>query len=207
MKLFRNQRNGDRFTSMLAAQGAKTVEALSFLESVLDDVGPAALERLRAIAAESLELRNVVTDELHKTFITPIDREDIVNLSRHYHDMVAYALTTLEELALFEVRPDAHIRRMVGLMREQAAELELAIQRLAANPRVAGEHAHNVQQKEREVERIYRQAIKELLAGASDPAGLPALLYRREVYRHLSNMSDRALAAANLFGMVVMKLA
>lgn len=206
MSLFR-ERNGDRFTTMLARQGAKAVEAMGYLEIALDDIGPASLERLRAIAAESHELRSVVTDELHKTFITPLDREDIFSLSRCYHDMVAYALTTLEELALFGVGADHHIRQMVAIMGEQAKELELAIERLAGNPRVAGDHARTVQGKEREVERIYRAAVKELLAGASDPAGLPALLYRREVYRHISNMSDRALDAANLFGMVVMKLA
>ncbi len=72
---------------------------------------------------------------------------------------------------------------------------------------LAGDHAHAVLEKEREVERVYRLAVKELLAGACDPKAVTAVLYRREVYRHLSNMSDQALAAANLFGMVVMKLA
>lgn len=208
MRLFgRRERPGDRFTSMLAEQGGKAVEAIRALEAALDDAGPGAIERLRAIAMESLELRRVLTDELHKTFITPLDREDIFSLSRCYHDIVAYALTTLEEMALFGVSADAHIRRMLGLMREQALELELAIRRLAGNPRVAGDHARAVQEKEREVERVYREAVKELLAGASNSPGLPALLYRREVYRHISNMSDRALDAANLFGIIVMKLA
>ena len=57
------------------------------------------------------------------------------------------------------------------------------------------------------MEREYRTAIKELFAGATDAAALPAIFYRREVYRHISNMSDRADSAANVFGMVVMKLA
>ena len=33
------------------------------------------------------------------------------------------------------------------------------------------------------------------------------LLIRREVYRHISNMSDKGDTAADVFGMVVMKLA
>jgi uncharacterized protein Yka (UPF0111/DUF47 family) len=207
MRLFRAERNGERFTSMLAAQAAKALEAIRFLEQALDDPGPAAIVRLEEIAAQSLEVRRVLIDELHKTFITPLDREDIFSLSRCYHDIVNYAVTTLQEMALFGVAADPHIRRMIGLMREQAQELALAIERLASNPRVAGDHANAVQDKEREVERVYRAAVKALLAGASDPAALPGVLYRREVYRHISNMSDRALDAANLFGMVVMKLA
>jgi uncharacterized protein Yka (UPF0111/DUF47 family) len=207
MRLFGAERNAERFTAMLAAQAAKAVEALRSLEEALDEPGRAGIARLEEIAGQSMELRRVLTDELHKTFITPLDREDIFSLSRCYHDIVSYAVTTLEEMALFGVAPDPHVRRMVGLMREQAMELELAVGRLAANPRVAGDHANRVQEKEREVERVYRAAIKDLLAGATDPATLPGVLYRREVYRHLSNMSDRALDAANLFGMVVMKLA
>jgi uncharacterized protein Yka (UPF0111/DUF47 family) len=34
-----------------------------------------------------------------------------------------------------------------------------------------------------------------------------AMLRRREVYRHISNMADRANDAADVIGMVVMKLA
>jgi uncharacterized protein Yka (UPF0111/DUF47 family) len=96
---------------------------------------------------------------------------------------------------------------MVAMVREETEELELAVQRLAKNPRIAGDHANAVHAKEAEVERVYRKAIHELFALASDARNLPAVLYRREVYRHLSNMSDRADAAANVFGMIVMKLA
>jgi len=207
MSLFRPERNGERFTAMLTSQARKAVEAIGLLEQALDDPGPATLARLKEAAGRSLEVRRVLIDELHKTFITPLDREDIFSLSRCYHDIVNYAVTTLEEMALFGVAADPHIRRMIALMRDQAQELALAIERLASNPRVAGDHANAVQEKEREVERVYRAAVKALFAGASDPAALPGVLYRREVYRHMSNMSDRALDAANLFGIVVMKLA
>ena len=80
-------------------------------------------------------------------------------------------------------------------------------ERLMKNPRVASDHANAVHERERTVERIYRAAIRDLFATASDAASLPAILYRREVYRHISNMSDRAVSAANVLGMVVMKLA
>ena len=49
--------------------------------------------------------------------------------------------------------------------------------------------------------------VKELFANADQTSSLSALCYRREVYRHISNMSDRADAAAHVLGMVVMKLA
>ncbi len=201
------RKEGNRFFAMLVEQAARTHEAVRVLEAALDRVDDVAVERLRVLASVSAELRQVLIDELHKTFITPLDREDLFNLAHGYDDMVKYALATLEEMNMLAVGADAPIRRMVALVREEVEALELAAQRLAKNPRVAGGHANEVHVKEAEVERIYRAAIRELFAHASDVAALPAMFYRREVYRHISNMSDRADAAANVLGMVVMKLA
>lgn len=197
---------GSVFVPMLISQAQNTVEAIRFLEGALDD-GEAAVESLHGLVDRSRELRRVLIDELHKTFVTPLDREDIYNLSYSHERMGTYALTTLEEMHLLKVAADGPIRGMVHLVREQAEQLELAMQRLMKNPRVASDHAGAVHERERAVERIYRGAIRDLFATASDAASLPAILYRREVYRHISNMSDRAVSAANVLGMVVMKLA
>ena len=197
----------NKFIGMLVAQAAKSVEGVRYLERMPGQVDAGAIETLRKLAGDASELRQVLIDELHKTFITPLDREDIFNLSHCYEDMVTYALTTLEEMGILRVDTDDYIRRMVELVRQEAQQLELAIQRLAKNPRVAGDHAHDVHQMEREVEHLYRAAIKDLFARASEPELLPGIFYRREVYRHISNMSDRADSAANVLGMVVMKLA
>ena len=199
--------DGNRFFAMLIEQAARAVEAVRAVEAALDPVDAAAVERMRAIAGVSEELRNVLIDELHKTFITPLDREDIFNHSHGYDDMIKYSLTTIEEMQILAVAADEPIRRMLALVRSQSEELELAIQRLSKNPRLAGDHANAVHAKEAEVERIYRAAIRDLFARATDPQGLPAILYRREVYRHISNMADRAVSAANVLGMVVMKIA
>ena len=200
-------KDGNKFVAMLNAQAAKTAEAVHYLDSVIERVDEATIAKLRALAAESGELRRVLIDELHRTFITPLDREDIFDLSHCYDDMVTYALTTMEEMHILGVDADPHIRQMVALVGEEAQQLELAIVRLANNPRVAGDHAREVHERELAVERVYRNAIKELFARATDVQALPALFYRREVYRHISNMSDRADSASNVFGMVVMKLA
>ena len=199
-------KEGNKFLSMLVNQAAKTVEGVRYLESVLENVDDAAVERLRAIANDAAELRRVLIDELHKTFITPLDREDIFNLSHCFEDIVTYTLTTVEEMNILKVDADDYIRQMMKLACEEAEQLEFAILRLAKNPHVALDHAREVRKLERRIERLYRTAIKDLFARATNPELLPELFYRREVYRHISNMSDRADSAANVFGMVIMKL-
>jgi uncharacterized protein len=197
----------NKFVAMLVAHAAAAREAAVALQESLAHADAAAVERLHGLAIAAAERRRVLIDELHETFVTPLDREDIYNLSHSLERMVNYALTTLEEIHLLQVEADEPIRRMVGLVREQAESLEAAMQRLAKNPRVADDHAGHVHEKEHEVERVYRDAIRELFARATDVATLPRILYRREVYRHISNMADRAVSAANVLGMIVMKIA
>ncbi len=201
-----NLKEENKFIAMLIGQAAKSVEAIHYLVHTLELVNLDTIKAVHTLAEEASELRRVLIDELHKTFITPLDREDIFNLSHCFEDMVTYALTTVEEMNILKVDADDYIREMMKLVCEEAEQLELAILRLGKNPRVALDHAHAVRKLERKVERLYRTAIKDLFARATDPAQLPGLFYRREVYRHISNMSDRADSAANVFGMVIMKL-
>lgn len=202
-KLDRN----NTFIAALITQAFMAVDAVQHLEMHLDSISEEVVDAQRARADAAAEQRRVLVDDLHQTFITPLDREDIFALAHCYDDVVTYALTTAEEMHMLGVAADAAIRQTMALVRQEAQELELAIMRLPENPRLAGDHAREVRRLEREVERVYRSAVRDLFAHADDALRLPELLYRREVYRHLSNMSDRADAAANVLGMVVMKLA
>jgi uncharacterized protein Yka (UPF0111/DUF47 family) len=204
MGFFDGRRNGNVFFGKMIEQAACAVEAVRAVESCLDRVDEAAVQSVAQVAARSARIRSALVAELHETFITPLDREDIFNLSHAYDDMAKYALATIEEMRMLGVAADPPIRGMLAGVREEAQALEAAIRELAKNPRAAGGRAHEVHAKEGDVERIYRAAIRDLFAHASDPQALPAIFYRREVYRHISNMSDRADAAATVLGMIVM---
>jgi uncharacterized protein Yka (UPF0111/DUF47 family) len=196
----------DKFITQLIEQSKKTHSVIVFLEHSLDDDNASKIEHFKTCLTELEEIRRVLIDDLHNTFITPIDREDIYNISNALYDMVDYAMTTSEEMHILKVVPDEYIRKMITLVRKQTEELLAAMERLSKNPRVAGEHTIIVKSLEKEVEHLYRKALRDLFDTPIDLTKLPSLFYKREVYRHISNMSDRAEAAANVFGMVVMKL-
>ncbi|GIK43407.1 MAG: phosphate transport regulator [Chloroflexota bacterium] len=202
---FRNKQE-NKFIQSLIEQCEITVEGIKLLEVCLDQPDEAALEKMRAKEYEADEIRRILIDELHNTFITPLDREDIFNLSLHIDEMIDYALTTLEEMVLLKVQAGDHLRAMVSLVRQEAEELTMAMHRLSSNPRVAGDHARQAKKLENEVDHLYRVAVADLFTKPKDFKELMAMLRRREVFRHVSNMSDRADATANVFGMVVMKL-
>lgn len=196
----------DKFVSLLIEQAEVTVEGLKLLETCILQLDETSIDQIRAKEYEADEIRRVLIDELHNTFVTPFDREDIFNLSLNIDDMLDYALTTIQEMNLLGVEADEHLTYMVSLIRQEAEELAMAMRRLVANPRVAGQHAQRAKKLESEVEDTYRRAIAELFTKAKDFKPLMLMLRRREVYRHVANMSDKANAAADVFGMVVMKL-
>jgi len=196
----------DTFISLLIQQAEVTVEGIQLLQECIQQPDEEAIEKMRAKEYEADEIRRILIDELHNSFITPIDREDIFNLSLNIDEMIDYALTTIQEMNLLDVDADEHLEQMVALVRKEAEELAMAMHRISANPRVAGDHAQRAKKMENEVEKIYRLAIADLFTKAKDFKPLMAMLRRREVYRHVANMSDRANDAANVVGMVVMKL-
>jgi uncharacterized protein Yka (UPF0111/DUF47 family) len=197
----------DKFILQLIEQAQKTHDAILVLQRAIgEEEITTKLDELKKINYQIEEIRRVLIDDLLNTFITPIDREDIYNISNALYDMVDYAYTTTEEMRVLKVKADDHIKKMVELVRKQTEELTLAMERLSKNPRVAGEHALRTKAFEKDVEKQYRKALRDLFLEPITLDTLPSIFYKREVYRHLSNMADRADSAANVFGIVVMKL-
>ncbi|HUF40070.1 MAG TPA: DUF47 family protein [Anaerolineales bacterium] len=207
--VFKRGQKEDRFVQLLIDQADKTLEGLNLLEKWFRKekvTEESLLEKMRQKEMEADEIRRILIDDLHNTFVTPLDREDIFNLSLHIDDMLDYAYTTVEAMHMLEIDEDEHLQKMVATMRDAAAELAMAMKRLSANPRVAGEHGWRAKKLENQVEVIYRRAIAELFQKATDLNELMEMLRRREIYRHVSNMADRANQAADVLGMIVMKL-
>lgn len=206
--IFRRGQKEDKFVSLLIEQSEITAAGLRLLEEWVKapKVESQAVEQMRIKEIEADEVRRILIDELHNTFITPFDREDIFMLSLYIDDVLDYAYSTAEEMLMLGIEADDHLTEMIKLIREATEELELAMKRLIANPRVAGDHGRRAKKLENEVDHLYRIAISELFKKAKDFKPLMVMLRRREVYRHVSDMADQADHAADVVGMLVMKL-
>ena len=194
------------FLQLLVDQSAKTLEALEELQRYVDTGNEKAARRIKQIEKEADELRRIVLHELNRTFITPIDPEDIYALSRTIDEITDYADTTADEMQLFGLRGNDYLKQMAALVLEGAQEIHLAMVRLKDHPTVSGEHASRARSLENRVEMVYRHAVADLFADAQDiPRVIQALKYR-EVYRHLSNAADRYVEAADVVNHIVVKI-
>jgi predicted phosphate transport protein (TIGR00153 family) len=196
----------EMFLQLLTDQSAKGLEALEELQRFVNTGDKEAARRVKQIEKEADELRRIIAHELHRTFITPMDPEDIYSLSRTIDEIVDYADSTVEEMELFGIRGNDYLKQMVALVLEGAQEIHLAMIRLKDHPGVAGEHAARARSLENSVEAIYRHAVAQLFAGMHELKHVIEGLKYREVYRHLSNAADRYVEVADVIGHIVVKL-
>ena len=203
-KLFKRRKNV--FIGLIHDQASLTLAGLDALKTYMANQDPVAAETLISKEKEADEARRILIYELNKTFITPFDREDIFSLSRTIDDVLDYAYSTLIEMQVLKVEPTSFMQRMASLLRDAAYELYMAVDCFEDHAGVAAEHAKRAKALENQVEGVYREALADLFSGAEDIAHVVKMLKLREVYRHMSNASDRGDEAANVIADIVVKI-
>jgi len=196
----------DRFLQLLIEQAEITQRGISELDSYMKKRSDRFAAAISKTEKDADEARRILIDDLNRTFVTPMDREDIFALSRAVDDVMDYAYSTVEEMQILEVQPNDFLRRMVSLLQDAASEIHMAMLRLKEHPNVASEHASRAKALENRVERVYREAIADLFRGAKDINDIMQMLKLREIYRHLSNCADRGDEAANIIHDIVVKM-
>lgn len=203
--LFKKRQN--IFLKLLHDQASLTLEGMDALNRYLVTLDPEASQLLTNKEKEADEARRIFIDELNRTFVTPLDREDLFALSRTIDDAIDYAYSTVSEMEILKVKPTTYMQRIATLLRDAAYELLLAVDRLENHPRVATEHAQRAKALENRVEGVYREALADLFSDVEDLEHVVIMLKLREVYRHLSNAADRGDEAANVIADIVVKIA
>jgi predicted phosphate transport protein (TIGR00153 family) len=196
----------DKFVQRLIEQAEITLHGLDVLEAYMKKRSEKHATSVRQAEKDADEIRRILIDDLNRTFVTPIDREDIFALSRAIDDVMDYVYTTVEEMEVLDVEPNDYLRRLVSLLQDAAEEIHLAMLRLKENPGVAAEHATRAKALENRVERVYREAVADLFSGPDDIQHVMEMLKLRELYRHLSNCADRGDEAANIIHDIVVKM-
>lgn len=194
------------FLQLLGQQADKTREGLEALENFVKTMDTEQSRRVERIEKEADELRRILIDELNRSFVTPIDREDLFTLSRTIDDVLDYGYSTVDEMMMFGVQPTELMQKMVTILREAAEELHLGVLQLRDRPQVALAHATRAKALENRAESLYREAINALFQEPKTVEDVMWMLKKREIYRHLSNAADRGDEAANIISDIVVKM-
>lgn len=143
-------------------------------------------------------------DKLHKTFITPIDREDIANIASCLDDVLDLVEGISDRLVLYKIdKPTVHIKEMTRNILTAMKNIHSAIQKMRNSKDFDGikKHIIEINRIEGVSDAIYRNAIAELLR-TRDAIKIIKL---KEIYDNLEFGVDRCEDAANILEDIIRK--
>ena len=148
-------------------------------------------------------LTHEVIQRLNRTFVTPIDREDIHELARTFDDVMdaiddAAALIPLYRIST--IRPGA--REMTRLIVAQCDELRKATEALESNHAAVLATSVEINRLENDADRVHMQAIGQLFDEERDAI---TIVKWKEIFDRLEDATDAAEDVANLLENVVVK--
>jgi uncharacterized protein Yka (UPF0111/DUF47 family) len=171
---------------MLAGQTAVTIEGMDALVAWAQG-DPAAATRLRDSEHRADEHKRELRDALTDAFTTPLEPEDLFELSRGLDRVLNGAKNAVREAEVMETAPDAAIAEMAGELAAGTRELAEAITALGrgqvADTTALASRAARSQSR---LEKVYREAMSALVAVAD----LREVTAKRELYRRLARASD-----------------
>jgi uncharacterized protein Yka (UPF0111/DUF47 family) len=201
----RFRRQPDRFIARLQEQCVLGIEATAALIDYMGKPSKKNAQRVRQLEKDADEVRRLLIDELNRTFVTPIDREDLHGLSRAIDDILDDTWFTINEMDILDVTPNDFLREMAGLLSHGAAEIKLAIDRLEQHPQIASDHTLRARSTNNDMETLYARALADLFQKPKDLDNVITMLKLREIYRHLFHAAGRIRDSANTIDDIVVK--
>jgi predicted phosphate transport protein (TIGR00153 family) len=201
--LFQSKPN--HFLQRLHQQAELVLEGIAALVDYMDKPSKKNATQVRNLEKEADEIRRIFIDELNRTFVTPIDREDLFGLSRAIDDILDYAYSIITEMDILQIEPNGYLRAMVEMLHNSTEEVLLAIERLEHHPNVADSHTVRAKAIENNMEKLYLEALAELFEPPSSLKNVTDMLKLREIYRHMFQAVQSTEQAANIISDIIVK--
>jgi uncharacterized protein Yka (UPF0111/DUF47 family) len=186
---------------MLREQSAVTVQGLDELVAWAGGE-PAAADRLRACEHRADELKRELRIALTEAFSTPLEPEDIFELSRGLDDVLNGAKNIVGEAEAMRAAPDDATAKMAAELADATRQIAEAFSFIEAGDREpATAAADRAIKHERGLEHTYRDAMSALV----EVQDLRQVAARREIYRRLARTGDELVRVAERVWYSVLK--
>lgn len=141
---------------------------------------------------------------LDKSFITPIDREDIHELAQALDDCLDTIESVTERMQLYQLStPTDHVKQLVSIVRQQAIQIQ------AMMPLIPGfkyekviPYCKEISRLENVADKIGREALGMLFRGSADPL---TVMKWKDIYDYLETATDKCEDVAGIVERIVLK--
>ncbi len=148
-----------------------------------------------------------IFEQLHRSVITPFDREDIALLAHSLDDVTDFIHAAADAMLLYKVeRPTHRAKELAEIAVQAVAEVEKAVSEMhdrAGRNRLL-KRCIEINRLENIGDSVYRSAMAELFDDSADMAGV---IKWREIYNHMESVIDRCEDIANTLEGVSIKYA
>lgn len=179
-----------------------------FLELLRDPTNlEAKVGAIKDVEHAGDQITHETMEKLNKTFITPIDREDIHELISRLDDVIDLIETAAEKIMIFKVKNyDPKFISLAEILVKSMEALLLAITCLKRmkNPDAVLKSCIEANKLENEGDQVYRQLLSALFEKVTDPI---EIIKQKEIFEDLENAIDKCEDVTNVLEGVVLKYA
>ncbi|HNY45393.1 MAG TPA: DUF47 family protein [Casimicrobium sp.] len=200
-----------RFFELFNLHAHEIVEGGKELVALMNALGEGATDlRDHADAIDAIEKRGdkytrETIELLHKTFITPLDREEIHQLISNMDDVLDLMQDAAESVSLYDIKTvSAEAKQLAEICLQCGERVKSAVAMLSNMENAAAilRICEEIDRLESDADRVMRSAISKLFRTEKDAVQLIKL---KAIYELLETITDRAEDVANVMQGIVIE--
>jgi len=197
-----------KFFHMLKDQSVNVVKGAEEFKNLVDNYDKLSdsgkkdiVKKLKAIEHKGDNLAHKIIGILDKTFITPIDKEDIHRLALLLDDIIDFIYTISERMIIYKLKKlDKHINELVDIVFESVKKIDKAIfgvEKLKS----MNQFYIDLHTLENEGDEVYHAALAQLFKKKN----VIEIIKLKDIYTYLEDIIDKCEDVANVIESIVVK--
>ena len=196
-----------KFFDLFERGTANLVLAGEALQDLLDNFQevPQKVEHIRDLEHIGDSITHDLMNLLRRTFVTPLDREDISEIANSLDDVVDFIDAAAVSMVLYRIeKPQQKARELAALIVECTHVVDRAVRKLRHKGSFPSmlQDTIELNRLENEADQVLRAALMELFDNNKDAV---EIIKWREIYEQLETATDRCEDVANVLEGVVLK--
>jgi predicted phosphate transport protein (TIGR00153 family) len=198
-----------KFFNLFEESARNMVKAAQVLKGMVDNWEDAekSLDEIVDLEHKGDSITHEIMALLHRTFVTPFDREDVAMLAQTLDDVTDFIHATADCMLLYKInRPSQRAMELADIIVRAAVEVEEAVPQLRHRPELGRvlERCVEINRLENVADRVFHSAQAELFDDAADIA---EVIKWREIYEYMESATDRCEDVSNVLEGVALKYA
>lgn len=194
----------EKFFDMFVEASGVVLEAAKIFKEIMENFEnlDVNVKKLSEIEKRGDEYTHRMVDVLNRSFITPIDRDDIYRLNSNLDDILDYIEACAVRLQLFKIKKtNAGMKRFAALIYQAVGDINTAISQFPQTQKIL-KITRDIKDLESEGDTLSHKLISDLFEQEKDPA---ELIKFKEIYGRLESTLDRCQDLACLLETIVVK--